>query len=61
MWCVSQSSFYKDNCFIANTLPQEQKTETIKIIMPSLIDTCSLGQETAIGNKVTDSIFSLNG
>lgn len=61
MWCVPQSSFYKNNSFIANTFPQEQKTETIKIIMSGFINTCSLGQETTIGNKVTKAIFSLNG
>jgi hypothetical protein len=61
MWRVSQTSFDKDNSFIEKNFPQEQKTEAIKIIMPSLIDTCSLGQETALGNKVTQSIFTLNG
>jgi hypothetical protein len=52
---------FKKNCFIANTFPQEQKTETVKIIMPSFIDTGSLCQTTTIRNKITKSIFSLDG
>jgi|LakMenEpi03Aug12_release.lakeMendotaPanAssembly.Ray.scaffolds.fasta_scaffold490066_2 hypothetical protein len=61
MWRVSQTSFDKVNSFIEKNFAQEQKTENIKILIPSLIDTCSLGQKTAIGNKVTQSIFTLNG